>query len=270
MEKIAIISDVHANLTALKTVMKDIKNRKISHIFCLGDSITKCTRPAETIDIIKKECEIILLGNCDYAICRPEAKNKKFWTRELIGEERANFIANLPVSHEFYLSGYLIRLFHASPYGLSNIFNPTFTNKGTSFTEEEIKKAMNLFKNTEFIGKTKKDKIPDVIGYGHIHTPFIFRIKNKTIFNPGSVGNSVEMLNNDINDKSNKFSILASYIILEGEYNSKKLSTISYQLVRVPYDTKKEIELLEKSDMPYKQNIIRTMKSAISNRDMYK
>ena len=78
------------------------------------------------------------------------------------------------------------------------------------------------------------------------------------------------MLNNDINDKSNKFSILASYIILEGEYNSKKLSTISYQLVRVPYDTKKEIELLEKSDMPYKQNIIRTMKSAISNRDMYK
>lgn len=270
MEKIAIISDVHANLTALKAVIKDIKSRSISRIFCLGDSIAKCTRPAETIDLIRRECEIILLGNCDYAICKPEAKNKKFWTRELIGEERADFIANLPVSYEFYLSGHLIRLFHASPYGLSNIFNPTFTNKGTAFTEEEIKKAMDLFKNTEFIGKTKKDKIPDVIGYGHIHTPCIFKIKNKTVFNPGSVGNSVEMLNNDINDESNKFSTYASYIILEGEYKSKKIGTISYQLVRIPYNTKKEIELLEKSDMPYKQNIIRTLKSSISNRNTYK
>ncbi len=266
MEKIAIISDVHANLTALETVMEDIKNRKISHIFCLGDSITKCTRPAETIDMLKKECEIILLGNCDYTICRPESINKKFWTRELIGEERANFITNLPVSHEFYLSGHLIRLFHASPYGLSNIFNPTFCNKGTAYAEKEIENVMKLFKNTEFIGKTETDKVPDVIGYGHTHTPCIFRIKNKTVFNPGSVGNPVEMLNEDIDEESNKYSTVASYIILEGEYNSTQLSTISYQLVRIPYNIEKEIELLNQSNIPNKENIIRTIKSAMPNK----
>lgn len=266
MEKIAIISDIHANLTALEAVLKDIKNRGITRIICLGDSITKCTRPAETIDRLREVCEIILLGNCDYAICRPQAKNKQYWTRELIGEERAEFILNLPVSHEFYLSGHLIRLFHASPYGLSNLFNPTFTNKGTAYSEIEIKKAMELFKNTEFIGKTKADKTPDVVGYGHIHTPCIYKIKNKTIFNPGSVGMPVEMLNTDINDESNKFSTLASYIIIEGIYNTTKLNTISYQLVRVQYDLQKEIKLLEESDMPNKQQIIKTIKSAISNR----
>ena len=114
MDKIAIISDVHGNITALNTVLKDIKKRNINKIFCLGDSIIKCVNPDLVIDKLKKVCEVILLGNSDYAICRPEVKNKNFWTRNKIGEERANFIANLPVSHEFYMSGHLIRLFHAS------------------------------------------------------------------------------------------------------------------------------------------------------------
>ena len=266
MEKIAIISDVHANMTALETVIKDIKNRNISHIYCLGDSISKCTRPAETIDMLKKECEIILLGNCDYMICRPEAKYKKSWTRELIGEERAEYIINLPVSHEFYLSGHLIRLFHASPQGLTKLFNPTFCNKGTPYEEIEINNAMKLFENTKFIGKTEMDKTPDVVGYGHTHTPCIFRLKNKTIFNPGSIGNPVEMLNEDADSEENKYSTVASYIILEGEYNSTKLSTISYQLVRVPYNIEKEIELLKKSNIPNKANLIRTIKGAVPNK----
>ena len=37
MEKIAIISDVHGNLVALKQVLDDIKSQKLKHIFCLGD-----------------------------------------------------------------------------------------------------------------------------------------------------------------------------------------------------------------------------------------
>ena len=263
MEKIAIISDVHANLTALEAVLKDIKERKIKRIFCLGDSITKCTRPAETIDKLRKVCEVMIVGNCDYTICKPEARDKNFWTRNLIGEERANFIYNLPVSHEFYLSGHLIRLFHASPYNLSDIFNPTFSNKGTAYSNSEISNSMKLFENTKFIGKTSKDKIPDVVGYGHIHTPCLFRIKNKTVFNPGSVGISTEMLNTNIHDESNKYSTLASYIIIEGKYNSTELSTISYQFVRVPYDIEKEIKLLEESDMPNKNYIIRNLKGAI-------
>ena len=39
MDKIAIISDIHGNLEALKAVLKDIQERNIDKIFCLGDII---------------------------------------------------------------------------------------------------------------------------------------------------------------------------------------------------------------------------------------
>ena len=72
------------------------------------------------------------------------------------------------------------------------------------------------------------------------------------------------MLNSNPDDKSNKFSTLASYIIVEGNYNSKDLSSISFNLVRVPYDIEKEIRDIEESDMPNKTVVIRSLRSAIS------
>ena len=90
------------------------------------------------IDLLREKCTIILKGNCDEAITRPDIPKGRFWTRDLIGEERASFIYNLPVSYEFYMSGYLIRLFHASPFGLDYVFNPMFSNKNTIYSATEI------------------------------------------------------------------------------------------------------------------------------------
>lgn len=265
MNKIAIISDIHGNITALNAVLEDIKNRKINKIFCLGDCITKCTHPDLVIDKIKEVCDVILIGNCDYTICKASSKDKNFWTRNKIGEERAKFIASLPVSFEFYMSGHLIRLFHASPYSLDEIYNPMFSNKNSKYHHLEIKNPERLFDNTPFIGKNAYDPTPNIVGYGHIHTPYCVRFQNKTIFNTGSVGIPVEMHNYNINDINNKFSTLASYIILEGYYGSTELNSISFNLVRIPYNIQKEIEDLEVSDIPNKDIIIRTLKSAISN-----
>ena len=267
MEKIAIISDVHGNITALNAVLEDIENRGIKRIFCLGDSVIKCTHPDLVIDKLREVCEVILIGNCDYSVCKPEAKDRNFWSRNKIGEERANFIFNLPKSHDFYMSGHLIRLFHASPYRLNDIYNPMYSNKEMlSENRIELQSPEDLFKNTEFLGKNPNDKEPDIVGYGHIHTPFIVRYKNKTIFNSGSVGIPVEMHNSDINDESNKFSTLASYIIIEGNYGDTNLGSISFNLVRIPYNIQKEVEDLENSDMPNKELILRSLKGAIPAR----
>lgn len=268
MDKIAIISDVHGNITALKAVIADIEDRNINKIFCLGDSILKSCNSDQVIDLIREKCEVILKGNCDEAITRPDIPKGKFWTRDLIGEERASFIYNLPICYEFYMSGYLIRLFHASPFGLDNIFNPMFSNENTIYSATEIHNAMKLFENTSFIGKSSSDPIPDIIGYGHIHTPNIVRIRNKTIFNPGSVGMPIEMLNDDFYDETNKFSALASYIILEGNLDSKDLSSINITLVRLPYDINKEIKLLQESTMPSKNKVIKELLSATNYSSM--
>ena len=262
MEKVAIISDIHGNITALESVIADIESRNINKIYCLGDSVLKSCNSDLVIDLIRQKCDVVLKGNCDATICRPGIPKGKFWTRDKIGEERANYIYHLPVSYDFYMSGYLIRLFHASPFGLDYMYNPMFSNEGTIYSATELENALSLFENTDFIGKTSKDPIPDIVGYGHIHTPNIFRIKNKTIFNPGSVGMPIEMLNDDINDESNKFSTVASYIILEGNLNSQDFGPLSINLVRLPYDIEKEVRLLEASNLPSKDILIKELRSA--------
>lgn len=264
MDRIAIISDVHGNITALKTVLADISSRGITRIFCLGDSVTKCANPDLVIDLLKDTCEVMIKGNCDDVIASPSNFVKKFWSREKIGEERANYLYNLPIFHKFFISGRFIRLFHASPYSLSHIYNPMFSNENNERSSTELKSCMDLFANTSFLGKTQSDPIPDIIGYGHIHTPNILRYGNKTIFNPGSVGMPVEMMNNGLYDETNRFSTVASYIILEGTFGSKELAPFSINLVRLPYDIQKELEYLENSDMPNKNKIISSLKTACS------
>lgn len=262
MDRIAIFSDVHANLTALETVLDNIKKRNINKIICLGDIVYKGVSPAETIDIIKNKCDVVLQGNCDEHMAGDGASANRYWTRQKIGEERAKYLKNLPKCHELYLSGHLVRLFHASPFSLDALYNPMYSNKNSKNENREIEKPEMMFENTEFIGKNKDDKIPDIVGYGHIHTPHIVRFKNKTLFNTGSVGMPGEMLNTSEIDETSRFSTCASYVILEGEYGKKELDSIGIQLIRVPYSIETEIERIQKSDNPIKADIIRKIQTA--------
>ena len=58
MNRIAIISDIHGNLEALKSVLNDIKKRDIDKIYCLGDIIAKGSHQQECVDLIRNSCEI--------------------------------------------------------------------------------------------------------------------------------------------------------------------------------------------------------------------
>lgn len=68
MDKIAIIADIHGNLSALNSVLDDIKKRNISHIYCLGDIAIKGTSPNEVTDLIRENCEVVVRGNCDHLL----------------------------------------------------------------------------------------------------------------------------------------------------------------------------------------------------------
>lgn len=238
MDKIAIISDIHGNLEAINSVIEDIKERKIEKIFCLGDIVAKGTHQEECVNLIKENCEIVLKGNCDdYFTSKIDRETKleiEFkridWINSKLSDESKNFLKSLPYSFEFYLSGRLVRLFHATP----NKINGFVGNIDT------IDRLYSLFLPSK---NTISNKKADVVVYGHIHTPFIQRIYNRTIINSGSVGNAIDVFRNEEKDADVRNTTLANYVILSGKYDSKDINEkISFEIVSVPYDIEKELK----------------------------
>jgi len=67
-DKIAIISDIHANIEALDEVYKDIEKEKIEKIICLGDVVGYGPNPNEAIDMVKDRVLYTIKGNHDEGI----------------------------------------------------------------------------------------------------------------------------------------------------------------------------------------------------------
>lgn len=264
MDKIAVIADIHGNLSALEVVLEDIKSRGISHIYCLGDIAIKGVSPNEVTDLVRKNCEVVIRGNCDHLLVYNQVVPLQKWTASHMTQENLDYLGNLPLSYDFYLSGHLIRLFHASPFSMKHIFNPLHSNAENEYANFELTNPLQLFENTAFLGKSPNSPVPDIVGYAHIHSPNIFRYKNKTIFNAGSVGLPIEIDNDDSDSNFSHFSTISSYIILEGILNSQKISSFSINLVRLPYNLEKEIEKLRKSDIPDKDILLKNLSLAMS------
>ncbi len=251
MEKIAIISDIHGCTITLNKVLEDIKSRGISRIFCLGDLVAKGTEPKEAIELVRKNCEVVIKGNCDDVISNYPETEEHLWNKEKIGKENVEYLRNLPLSYDFYMSGLKLRLIHATSNSLYSSINYY------DIDEEILDKIKDLFKNSkEFNNEGEKE--PDMVIFGHIHSPFVYRLNNKTAINSSSVSNAC-----DIIEKNGKKYMYTSYLIIEGEYGSKEQSTLSFKYVKIPYDYKKEIEELQKSDMPNKDMAIEEIKTGV-------
>ena len=103
MTKIALISDIHSNLEALKAVLKEIKKYKTKKIFCLGDVVGYGANPNECIDLVKKNKIISIMGNHDYEAVHlqgtewfnPVARKAIFWTNKQLTEQNKKFLKNL-------------------------------------------------------------------------------------------------------------------------------------------------------------------------------
>lgn len=237
--KIAIISDIHGNLEALKATLNDIEKRKVDKIICLGDTIAKGIHPKKCIELIRKNCEIVLQGNCDFYFSSehdninemPEQEQKRIkWNQSLISKEDREYLLNLPFCYEFYMSGSLVRLFHATPVA----------NNIAILNVDSIETKYQMFLPSK---NTVSQNIADIVIYGHIHHPYMDKIYNKTIINVGSVGNSFDAIRNKNKDSNALETTKSNYLIIEGEYGSKEYSSdISFQFIKVPYNIDKELE----------------------------
>lgn len=236
--KIAIISDIHGNLEALKSVLNDIESKNINKIYCIGDIIAKGSHPKECIDLIKEKCEIVLKGNCDeYFASDIDLSNKTTqeidrikWNKNMLDEESTKYLVNLPFCYEFYMSGRLIRLVHAHPEKIDKFVG-------------NVDFIKNLYELVLPSNNTISNEKADVLIYGHIHTPYVQKIYNRYIINTGSVGNAIDVFRNPVKDGNVKNTTVANYLVLSGNFGSKNIDeTFSFELVSVPYDIEKEID----------------------------
>lgn len=238
MDKVAIISDIHGNLEALKSVLEDIRKRNINKIYCLGDIIAKGANQKECLDLIRKNCEVIIKGNCDLFFSSdidleketPINKERYLWNKTKISDDDREFLRNLPFCHEFYMSGSLVRLFHATPESICGFIGDI------DFVENKKK----LFMPSQ---NTISNQIADIVICGHIHVQNLSRMYNRTILNPGSVGNAVDVIRNDEFDGNILQTTRANYMIIEGNLDSKSYDdSLSYEFINLAYDIDKEIE----------------------------
>ncbi len=104
--RIAFISDVHANLTALQAVMEDIEKHSPDEIICLGDTVGYGPQPAECLSIVRSACTTVLMGNHEHAVLygaeqfTPLAQTAIDWTaRVLHDSETLDYMNSLTSDH---------------------------------------------------------------------------------------------------------------------------------------------------------------------------
>ena len=85
--RIAIVSDIHANLAAFEAVIAHARAQGYDSMICLGDVVGYGPDPLECVDLVRSTCAWSLLGNHDFAALyeptnfNPVARNAAFWTR---------------------------------------------------------------------------------------------------------------------------------------------------------------------------------------------
>ena len=82
--KLAIISDIHANLLALETSLIEIENENVDQIICLGDVAGTGAQPNETVTRLKELQIPIVMGNVDAFILNKSSRktnSENFWIK---------------------------------------------------------------------------------------------------------------------------------------------------------------------------------------------
>lgn len=118
--RLAIISDIHANLEALNATLAEIEKQDIDTIVCLGDIVGYGADPSECIRLVRDQCDITIIGNHDVAAVNLKkaddfnvnARLAARWTNSVLSEDEKKYLQTLPLSAELEK----LLFVHGSPF----------------------------------------------------------------------------------------------------------------------------------------------------------
>lgn len=233
--RIAVVSDIHGNLTAFLAVQADLRETAPDLVFHGGDLAAPGSSPCEIVDRIRDLGWSGVVGNADEMLARQESLSafaaqskapRSMWdaiqemadaAKQVLGQDRLDWLAALPLvqRHE------LFALVHASP-------GDCWRSPGAEASDEELERTYSPLGSP-------------VAVFGHIHVPFVRRTQAITVANSGSVGQPYD------GDRR------ASYLLVDESGSSIR---------RVEYEVDREIRRLRECGLPYAEWSIKMLTSA--------
>ena len=169
--RIALISDIHANLTALDVVLADMP--PVDRIVCCGDLVEYYDQPNEVCARLRERGIPSIRGNHDaYAIgaLTPKEEHRAAfrtdWTRETLDATHLAWLQSLDTGMCIDADGRRLRIRHASPWDEETYLYPDSHER---FARIELAPG-------------------EILAVGHTHRPLHVAIGEGWLVNPGSVG----------------------------------------------------------------------------------
>lgn len=173
--RIAVISDIHGNLPALKAVLGDLG--VVDALYCLGDMVGYGPEPNEVVEEIRRMSpDAVLMGNHDYAVITGDTSDFNTqaalaieWTRARLDVGNGEYLSLLSASAHFQVAGRTVGLYHGSPRDPLNEY--IFPGQPNFILRSLVDAAR-----------------AEIVLLGHTHVPFKAEVNSSLLANPGSVG----------------------------------------------------------------------------------
>jgi len=173
LKRIAIISDVHANLEALEAVLGEAQGLDT---LCLGDLVDYGANPNEVIETVRLRGIKTVMGNHDWAavsgdtsLFNAKAAMSSIWTRRHLSGQNLEFVRTLAPEFRTRFELADAYLTHGSP-------------------DDRLWEYVDPTTHSDLFGHYLTKLGVRLIGLGHTHVPYVWKDKGKIVFNPGSVG----------------------------------------------------------------------------------
>jgi putative phosphoesterase len=182
-DRVAVITDIHANLPALQAALARIDELGIERVYCGGDLVGYGPHPNEVCALIAERQIPTIYGNYDYAIARDDhdcgcayvtehdrdlGQQSVEWTLVNTSQQSKDFMRDLPFDLRFDVGGRDVHLVHGSPRKVNEYL---FEDKPDSLYE-----------------RLASAETASTLVFGHTHKPWQRTHGGVLFVNCGSVG----------------------------------------------------------------------------------